>query len=433
MLSRTRRTPRLALAATIVLTALAVVLPGCGGSGGGGNPGVVVGHARITNCGAYYNVTLDFTGTTPRQVGADYGQAIKAIKPDFEAQLDTFLADMLGGDAMFAALLHRVDAIKPQLDASYREEIEGIASSLSGGSTDKLGDGQLSLNELYMVNLNTDALRPTQCSFTSVWGQRSATRRTISARVLDWPDGPTFPMAKCQAVVHYVNGAKSVYTIGYLGYQGMLTGINSQGVFGAVLDSPSWAPFPDPPTGYYSYSFDLRHALENQQTLDGVASAMTAHPYTFCHNIALSDPSISRILENDQTPGHRRALRSDTSALRSGVTWGISNAVASVNSFLLPENVDNHSQDVHNVARWESIVTQLKSKGITVDRQELTAVEGYYKGSIPGKATQGDVFSVASQMLVIFQPSTKGLDIAFHPHDGDWAGPPTFTSVPVTF
>ncbi len=433
MLIRTKHHLRLALVAAVVTAVLATVLPGCGGSSGGPTPGVVVGHAQITDHGTYFGVTLDFTGTTARQVGADYGQAIKAIMPDFEAQLDTFLADMLGSDAMFAALQHRVEAIKPQLDQSYRDEIEGIASALSGGATDKLGDGKLSLNELYMVNLNTDALRPTQCSFSSVWGQRSATRRTLSARILDWPDGPTFPMAKCQAVVHFINGPKSIYSIGYLGYQGTLTGINQHAVFGAVLDSPSWKPYPDPPTGYYSYAFDLRHALESTATLDGVAAAMTSHPYTFCHNIALSDPSVSRVLENDQTPGHKRALRTDVSTLRSGVTWGITNAIAAVNSFMLPENEDNFSQDLHNTARWNSIVKQMQSKGMTVDRQELASVEGYFKGAVPGHATDGDVFSLASQMLMIFEPCTLRLDVAFHPRNSDWQGGPVFTSVPVSF
>jgi hypothetical protein len=419
--------------ALMTILAVIIITSGCGGSDHSLTK--AIGHAQITDCGTYYQVSLNFTGTTARQVGEDYGQAIKAIKPDFEKQLDTFLHDMIESDAMFTALLQRVNAIKPQLDQSYRDEIEGIASKLSGGSVDKLGDGQLSLNELYMVNLNTDALRPTQCSFASVWGPRSATGHTISARVLDWPDGDTFPMAKCQAVIHYINGPKSVYSIGYLGYQGMLTGINSQGVFAAVLDSPSGGAYPDPPTGYYSYSFDLRHALENTSTLDAAAAAMESesHPYTFCHNIAFSDSNVSRVLENDQTRGHLRILRSDTSILRAGVIWGISNAVASVNSFLLPENVDNHTNDLHNTARWDSIRTQLSLKGDTVDLAELKSVETYFKGAAPGHATDGDVFSQASQMVVIFQPDTKHLEIAFHPRNSLFSAEPVFTQVSLQF
>ncbi len=433
MFTRAQQKLRLAIAATVVLAAFAVVAPGCGGSGSDPTPGVAVGHAQITDFGTYYGVTLDYTGATAREVGADYGRALKAIKPEFEALLDTYLGDMLENDATFAALMHRVNAIKPQLDQQYRDEIEGIASALSGGSTDQLGDNQLSLNELYMVNLATDALRATQCSFASVWGPRSATRRTMAVRVLDWPDGPGFPLAKCQAVIHYVNGAKSICTIGYLGHQGVLTGVNGHGLFAAVMDSASWEPYPDPPTGRHSYTFDLRHALETTATINAAAAVMTVHRYAYCHDIAFADMGGSSVLENDQTEGSVRALRTDTSALRSGVTWGIPHAVAAVNSFVLPGTFDNHSNDPYNTCRWDNIVTQMKSKGLTIDRGELAAVGSYRDRAASGSEEYGDVFNSWSQMLMIFEPCTLRLDVAFHPRNSDWQGGPVFTSVPVSF
>lgn len=433
MFTRAQQKLRLAIAATVVLTAFAVVAPGCGGSGGGADKAVVVGHATIRDCGAYYDVTLDYSGATARQVGADYGHAIKAINPGFEAQFDAVLAGMVTSDAEFARLMHRVEAIMPQMEPAYLEEIEGLASAFSTSANEGIGDGRLSPNELIMMNLSTDVARATQCSFVSVWGPRSATRRTMAVRVLDWPDGPGFPLAKCQAVIHYVNGAKSICTIGYLGHQGVLTGVNGHGLFAAVMDSASWEPYPDPPTGRHSYTFDLRHALETTATIDAAAAVMMVHRYAYCHDIAFADMGGSSVLENDQTEGSVRALRTDTSALRSGVTWGIPHAVAAVNSFVLPGTFDNHSNDPYNTCRWDNIVTQMKSKGLTVDRGELAAVGSYRDRAASGSEEYGDVFNSWSQMLMIFEPCTLRLDVAFHPRNSDWQGGPVFTSVPVSF
>jgi hypothetical protein len=391
----------------------------------------------IVNRGHYYEVVLDFTsGVSHYEMGQLFMQKVLIIVPNFEQLLDSYLAEVIGSQSNYMIMLNRMADIKPQIIQEYQDEIDGMASQLSGGSVNTMGDGKLSKNEFYVLQLLTDVYRSTQCSGISVYGSQSATGNTMTARILDWGDGSKHQLAQIQSVTFIKNGRKSICTIGYLSFTGIITGFNDHGVFAGILDSPSGAAYSS--SSKRSYILDLRYALENDTTLTDVAGyvADTLRQYTYNHLILLSDKHTSKVLENNFSgtgTNIRRALRSDTSSLNPGITWGFTNAIATVNSFLLSGNYNNHTGVPANTQRWSSIKTQLQLCGGTVTFNDLKQIASFDNGGTPQSQLSGDIYNSATQQIVLFQPDIFHLEVAFKPKSGILPTNPIFEEIPVSF
>jgi hypothetical protein len=332
----------------------------------------------------------------------------------------------------------RARNLKAQIDPAYREEMEGLAATFTGGNRNWFNDGRISTEEVYLLNLMGDVWRLTECSGVAVWGPRSATGKNITARLFDWSGGKMSQLTKIPAVTTIKNGDKSICLIGYLGFMGTIAGFNPSGVFAGVLDCQS-GTFPYVCAGKRSYMLDLRHALENYKTLDEAAGYMAdpANQYTVNHLIFFSDPNVSKVLENNFSgtgANMRRALRTDSSELNDGVTWGIPNAVACVNSFLLKGNHNNFNGADFNTARWDSFHRELLAKGDVVTFDQLKEVATFHTEELPGAQGNGDIYCGANQTIVLFEPATFHLEIAFKPRDGsDLPAQPVFNDIQVNF
>jgi hypothetical protein len=390
----------------------------------------------IVNRGSYYEVTMDYTtGINHYDMGRMLMQKITQILPNYEQLTDSYLAEMVGTQNIYNNLLSRVPDIKPQIPQEYQDEINGMISQLNGGNINNVGDGKLSKDEFYLMQLITDVDQSTQCSGISVYGSRSVTGNTMTARILDWFDGSKHQLAQIQSVITIKNGSKSICTIGYLGFMGIITGFNEEGVFAAIMDSPSGAAYSS--KNKRSYPMDLRYALENYTTLANVADylADTSRNYAFNHLIFLSDKYTTHVLENNFSgtgTNIRRALRNDTSSLNPGITWGFTNAVAAVNSFLLLGNHDNHTGVMSNTKRWSSIKTQLQLYGDTVTLNELKLIASFDHGNGPGLQSDGDIYNIGTQQIVIFQPDVFHLEVAFKPKSGIMPTVPIFDNISVS-
>lgn len=373
----------------------------------------------IVDKGNYFNVEIDYTsGLTHKQIGEAYAKGILKVVPDYEALVDSYIGENLRSYE-YKYAMYRVGDLKPQINKEYEDEIEGIASALSGGSQAKYKDNKISEEEFFLFNLFTDAVRGTQCSYVSVYGDRSNSHKTMVARNLDWYGGSKNQLPRIQAFITYKYNDKKIYSIGYLGYIGILTGFNDHKVFAGILDSGTNAPYSS--EGRRSYPLDLRYALENTKTMKEAAKFMKdpAKLYCFNHNIGFSDPDSSIILENNfsgnGTNGSkvRRAIRTENSKLNSNVSWGIKNAIASVNSFILYGNTDNHSSNRYNTRRWKSIKQQLQEKGSTVSFKEMEEIACFDNGS-PGTFSEtGDIYNKMTLQSVVFQPDNMKLKVYF--------------------
>lgn len=376
----------------------------------------------ITNEGNYYNVVLDYTsGLSRKQIGEAYAKGILQLVPEYEALMDSYIAENLI-QSEYKYAFYRMEDIKTQINPEYAEEIEGMATVFSGGDSDVRSDNKLSKNEVFLFNLFTDTIRGTQCCYVSVYGSRSETKKTITGRNLDWYGGRKNQLPRIQAVINYIYPEKKVCSVGYMGFMGVLTGFNDDKVFAGILDSGSNAAYTS--EGRRSYVLDLRYALENTDTMEEAAEYMRdpSKLYAFNHLIGFSDPDNSIILENNfsgnGTDGKRvkRAIRDSDSKLNKNITWEISDAVAAVNCFMLYGNNDNYTPNKYNTKRWKNIKNMLQSDGATVSADKMRQAISYYKGSKPGVFSEsGDVYNKMTIQMVLFQPDSLSLEVYFRP------------------
>ena len=374
----------------------------------------------ITDKGNYYNVVLDFTsGLSRKQIGEAYAKGILQLVPEYEALVDSYIAEnLIKSEYKYA--FYRMEDIKPQIDSEYAEEIEGMASVFSGGDSDLRSDNKISDNEMYLFNIFTDAIRGTQCSYVSVFGSRSETQKTVAGRNLDWYGGKQNQLPRIQAVINYIYPEKKICSIGYLGFMGILTALTDDKVFAGILDAGTNAAYTS--EGRRSYVFDLRTALEKTSTMNDAAEFMRDPQklYAYNHLIGFSDADSSIILENNFSgngvDGNRvkRAIRLSDSKLNKEITWGISDAIAAVNCFMLYGNNDNYTPNKYNTKRWKNIKTELLSEGSVVSVDKVREVISYYQGKKPGVFSEsGDVYNKMTIQMVLCQPDSLSLEAFF--------------------
>ena len=419
------------------------LLGGCGGGGGGGSaPHPADRAVSVTNKGNYYEIVLNYNeGFSPFEVGQEYGRKVLVTVPGYESALDSYLAELAEKtDFLYQLFLSRAEEIRKNLDATYLEELEGFADNLI--TENKLGDGRLSVDEFFLLNLVPDVARATACNALAVWGNRSVTGKTQLVRNLEWFSGSQEQLSRVNAVTVVKNGTRSYAMVGYVGMLGMLTGFNSRGVFAAVLDSQTGSEYSY--TGCRSYTFDLRRAVENAAALGDVADDMRnpQRSYTVNHLIFLADGREARVLENNfRGPGTNvsrrvRTVGSETNpGFNPGIAWGIDESIAAVNSFILLGNTDNHTPFPTNAMRWSSMATQLRLAGELVTGTELKAVASYSSTGKPGNRDQGDLYSTHTAQLLYFCPETLELEAFFRKPSVAAPLPdkPTFQAVPVKF
>ncbi len=394
------------------------------------------GAVTITDKGTYFEVLQDYTqGISHFEMGEQmYEQALLSI-PDYENIIDSYLAELFPSSEIYKLMLSRVDDIKPQIPVQYRDEIDGMCSKASG-TENVAGDGKVSAAEIYLMQLLPDVARSTECSGISVFGSRSASGSLMTARILDWYEGSKNQLPQIQSVTTVKNGTKSLCMIGYLGFVGVLTAFNSDGVFAGILDSPS--EFPYSSVNKRSYINDIRLALENYGTVADVASFLsdTLRKYTYNHLVLLSDKNSAGVLENNFSGtglNIRRSLRTDTSTLNTGITWGFNNAVATVNSFLLSGNLDNHTGYSHNTARWESFKNEMQRCGDDVTMDELKQIVSHVNDNGPQTPSDSDLYNLNTQHIVLFQPSDFHVEVSFRPKQNSLPKTPVFETIPINF
>lgn len=412
-------------------------------------------NVRIYDTGTHYDVWIDYEhGATPRQIGEEYGEALRVACPQFESIFDSYINESTQGSwLIYKVMLSRVKKIRKQLEPQYREEIEGIASKLSGGDDNKQGDGKLSADELFTLNFMADIARMNQCSAAAAFGNSTPFGKTICGRNLDWPDGKGNQLTQIQSVTTIRKGRQSIVNIACLGFMGAVTAFNASGVYGAILDSPTGRKYSAGKKR--SYAMDLRQALEQATTIEQVADFMSDEKkeYPFNHVIFLADPVRAAVLENNISgykETRRRELRTPSSPMRPNAVWQIPDAIGTVNCFCLAENDDNHldpsdwdrvksaqkqgKQPVRcdiNTPRWLAMQQQLKMAGPAITSTGMKQVMSEHHGNYPGSLYDGDLYNSYTIQSVIFEPGSFTLEVFFRPRSGKLPQWPNYEPIPV--
>jgi len=399
-----------------------------------------IAHADIVTLshkGSHYEVTVDLSNpeVTRFQAGAALGSAIRQAVGNIEPLMDGYLAELCQYQpTIYQTFLSRAQQLRQNVPQDLADELDGLADSLCSATTNTPGDGKLSADELWLLNLAAEALRLTQCSAVGVLPEASASGNCMLVRNLDWDGGTQFQLSYLQAVTVYtLPQGRSLTLIGFLGTVNCLSGFNSDGVFGAILDSGT-GRVPYTAENKRAYTFDLRQALEDAATdsVDVLAAALQAQStqYTYGHLIFMGDPQTVMVLENDLLPGGANLRSAESAPLYH--EWNVPGTIGAVNCFMLPASTDN-SGSLWDTARWDSQQRLLLADGATHTWQDLKDIGGYG----PGEGTDGSLYIstldslLETQQIIVFEPATRRLDVAFHPVGrGIGEGEaPTFTTV----
>jgi len=384
----------------------------------------------------YYKITIDYNnGISHKEIGRLLGKEIVNKIPDYAIKADESLESLINGDSEYS-FVEDAKQIMKNLDKDYVDEIDGIVSQICSTQDDIAGDKKLSKDEFYLFNLTADLLRPVQCSASSVYGSKTTDGKTITGRNLDFDPIPA--LKALSAVTVFKQGDKSFCSIGFVGYMGVLSGFNNNKVFAAVLDTETIKP--NKLNDIRSYSLDLRYALENNKTLDNAATFMADknHNYYRDHIIFFSDPNTSKVLENDLRIGGtnvKRQLRTATSQLNDGETWGISDSVVSVNSFELKGNYNSMGYAC-NTERWETFKKLITYKKSLISFDDMKGIMSYTntaKYVDVGNQADGSIYNIGTIQNIVFRPEDMRLEIAFAPWNGPLSSKPNFISIPIDF
>jgi len=399
---------------------------------------------NIQDKGSHYLLSIDYTsGKTHYEIGKLAGLALLKGVDNFEKRYDDFIAltakeygypEQVTGtpEEHYRIFMSRVNDLKPLIPQTIKDEIEGVSSCLSGGAADVMGDGRLSKNEYYFLNLIVEASENTECCAVSAFGSASKTGKTITARIMDWYiDTDKKEVEHLFGITEYIYRGFTLYSVGIVGHLGMITGIRSNGIYAAILFSRNNSPYSS--AGKYSYSMDLRYAMEKYSTVAEIAEYMKSgsRNYTMDHNIFFTDKSKSIVLENDVQGGSgiQRKIRTWDSKLNDKVKWGFENRIAVVNSFILYGNDDNHTTVPGNQNRWVSLLRLMAERKEPLSYNDMHAVITYYPGKKPGDFDEGGLYTEWTKQIMIFQPEDMSLEIFFSPKQGEVPLVPVFEKI----
>ena len=304
------------------------------------------------------DIAADETLGSFYRVGAAYGEAILQMIPDYGARIEPYLYENIKAafpamDVDYSEILYRADTLKASLPEDYREELQGLADTLGSGEGFQ-EDGSLSRDELIILQMVADALRPTACSAISLGKSKMESGERLSCRILEWNLGSTNQLNDTHAVLHMIHGEKSMTVVTFLGMMSILTAVNDDGVMIGEFDVGSKELFIC--EGKTCYSYGIRYAMEHYITAKEAGEYLVeqCRNYTFTVNILLADREDAYaaelcVRESDGTPG----LRDGSSVLHPGLEWDNPDTLCIVNAFALDGNSDQMTASPDNLVRWK--------------------------------------------------------------------------------
>lgn len=375
---------------------------------------------------SYYDVTLDYEKGSPSQIGTAYAECLYKVFPNFAEYTEPYLYENInfafsGLEINFTELQNRIENLIKELPADYRDEIQAFALVLSQGVHGYEKDGVLSYEEVLAYQLVADALRGTACSGLSLWGDKTESGKPLTLRLLEWNLGSECQMGAINAVVHQKKGKESLTSISFLGMHGIVSAINDDGIFAAILDVGSWTKDPINFEGKKAYTYEIRNALEKYTVAYDAADYLvrTSPEFTYCHNVLVTDGSstfccedvVQEAMDNDRAYPE---LRTPESHIFSGLNWDDKNSFCVVNSFTTEGNQDYFTNYQNNIIRFA------KYNALVMSREKFSP--GTLKTAITAEDVQNSkinrIHSQNTIQIILVDYETKHIQVAFTGTDG---------------
>lgn len=320
------------------------------------------GLCNIKVTDAYFDVTLNEEDAIPFEVGLAYGAAVKEVCPNYAQILEPYLFDSIRSafsnlDGNYKAVEVRTNTLFAGLDNRYKQEIDGFAKGIGATGNGIAQDGVLTETEVKLAQIGPDCLRQTACSGLSLWGQKTYTGDTLAVRCLEWLLGKDKSICTLHTVLHVRNKDKSFTSIGFLGMLNVVSGINDNGLFAAILDVDTKREYAC--ENKACYSFAVRHILEEYDNATDAGNYMVdnSENFTFSHNVMLTDGKHSYCAEDtcekrkDDEKGYS-VLRDNKTPLMKDLKWDNPDSLCIVNAYVTENNYDAISGNAVNAVKF---------------------------------------------------------------------------------
>ncbi len=284
------------------------------------------------------------------QTGRQLAKIIAQQFPDFAQDYDRFLADTLA-PYEWAQWVQRAQQVRDAVPQSVRDEVDALAQRLAQVNQDQLGDGHLSAQELWVVQVLLEAENLSQGVGLGVLNPASSVRGPMVGRTLNGLQNPA--LLRLRAITLYRGSNKTLVNIGFAGFVGILTGYNSDGLFVAYLPSPQPSARPDA-QAHMAVTLYLRTLLEENDRITQTLPGLVYQQFLTSHNLLLADNRTVQVLE--QSLPSTSYLRSADSPLRTEMQWSNPWQIAAVDCFVLrasPANCNNSG----DLVRWHRLQT----------------------------------------------------------------------------
>jgi hypothetical protein len=305
-------------------------------------------------------LSIDASSDDGTQIGTLIGVEVKKNFPDVEKHYDSYLTFLLS-PSQFKQLIPQINALKAVIDPAYQAEVNAIAAIWHLNTRDELGDGKLSIDEFWLLQLLPDLTAVNKGSAFAVANRSD--NNPIAARNLDWKTTDDLKSLQTISLYHYQD--RTLVSIGFAGLVGVISGFNDQGLFVSLIDASerqaSNALLPQSVSG-----FELRNVLKNSHTIALASQELVRKSYSRSHQILLADTENIAVLE--QPVGETATLRQTDSTIIAEMPWHNNQQLAVVNCFVLPTSPRNcyASQDYYQWGRFAQLSTAFPEQDLSV-------------------------------------------------------------------
>lgn len=360
-------------------------------------------------------------GLTPAEIGARLGAVTKAAFPDLEARWDTALASLLEPAQLPALMADVVAPLRTEgVDAATRAEVTGFAGALDLVGRTRLGDGHLSLDELWLVQFLPDLVPLAAGSALALHGRGPGGAPVLLGRNLDLPTSAA--LRGLQAITRWQEARRTLVSAGLAGYLGVLNGFNEHGLYAALLAGPKRPAVRAAGAGERAIGFAVRTALASRDSAVGAAGMLRREAFVGSHSVLLGDAGEALVLE--LPAGKPAVLRRDDSATRPEMPWGQPGRLAVVNC-LVAADIAGSCADLGDRFRWKRLRRLAGAGAQAGSAGAETMPPDDLEQNLLDRLPRGyGIFNAATVQSMIFEPASGDLLLyAAHPDGAHPAEP----------
>ena len=354
---------------------------------------------------------------TSFDIGLELGKQSKTLFNDIERRYDRYLNANVSQISFDDLLRNRLPTLRNSIDPRYQKELEGVASAWSLIYDNKLGDGFLSWDEYWLLNLLPDMAVPANGVGFGVLGQLSSESSTIIARNLNFKSSPE--LRSLQAITVYEYKDSAVVNIGFAGIVSVFSGFNDSGLFVAQFNASSSLLYQNAlhlkhKDAVQAQGFILRKALETSTTTREAISLISKKIIGIDSNVLVADKTNIQVLE--QPAFGKAKIRMWDSHTHPSKRWDRQSQVAVVDCHVLT-TMSNNCVRAKDSYRWD----RLRALAVFTSNEKAD-VQGIAKIMLDKSNKYNEILSDDTVQSMIYLPSNGYLYLYTAPIKGTVGG-----------